>query len=81
MPLDSGSAAWQKSGPEPVVGGEPDVVRGRDDDIRDDAALQTAHPVGQHDLRDAAEDLEALGQHAQRGGLLLIGGEPDEPEP
>jgi hypothetical protein len=39
------------------------------------------HPVSQHDLRDdTAEDLEALGEQRQRGGLLLILGEPHEPE-
>jgi hypothetical protein len=68
-------------GPEPVVGREPHVVGTGHDDVGDDPALQAAHPISQHDLRDTAEDLEALGQHAQRGGLLLIGGEPDEPEP
>lgn len=81
MPLDSGSCAWQKSGRNRVVGREPDIVRRPDDDVRDDPALQTTHPISEHDLRDPAEDLEALRQHAQRGGLLLIGGEPDKPEP
>ncbi len=63
------------------MGREPDVVRGRDDDVGHDPALQAAHPVREHHPRDAAEDLEALGQHPQRGGLLLIGSEPHEPEP
>src|SRR5437879_7634497 len=42
-----------------VVGGEPDVVRGRDDLVRDDAALQAAHPVGEHDLRDPSERMRS----------------------
>jgi hypothetical protein len=67
-------------GSEPVVAAEPDVVRGRDDHVGDDTALQAAHPVGEHDLRDAAEDLEALRQHRQRGRLLLISSAPDKPE-
>ena len=68
-------------GPEPVVAGEPDVVRCRHHDIGDHVALQTRHPVREHDLRNPAELLEALRQQPQRGGLLLIGSEADEPEP
>jgi len=68
-------------GSEPVMGREPDVVRRGHDDVGDHAAFQAAHPVREYDLRDAAENLEALGQHRQGGGLLLISGEPDEPEP
>ena len=48
MPFDSGSLAWQKSGAEPVVRREPDVVRGRHHHVRDDPGLQTTHPVGEH---------------------------------
>ena len=81
MPLDSGSRGVAEVGPEPVVGGEPDVVRCRDHDIGDHVALQAGHPVGQHQLRDPAELLEALRQQSQRGGLLLVGSEPDEPVP
>jgi hypothetical protein len=40
----------------------------------DIASGQRARPSG------PAEHLEALCEHRQRGGLLLIGGEPDEPE-
>ena len=68
-------------GPEPVVGGEPDVVRRRDDHVRDHPAPQAGHPVGEHHLRHAAEDLEAFRQQPQRRCLLLIGSEADEPEP
>jgi hypothetical protein len=62
--------------PEPVVGGQPHVVRRRDDHIRDHAALQTRHPVGEHHLRHPAQLLETLRE--QREGRLrpLIGGEP-----
>jgi hypothetical protein len=63
------------------VGREPDIVRRRHHHIGDHPALQAGHPVREHHLGDTAEDLEALRQHAQRGRLLLIGGEPDEPEP
>ena len=35
-------------------------TRRRHDPVRDDAALQAAHPVREHDLRDPAELLEAL---------------------
>lgn len=31
--------------PEPVVGGEPDIVSGRDHHIRDHTGLQAAQPV------------------------------------
>jgi hypothetical protein len=51
-------------GPEPVVGSEPDVVRGGDHDVRDHPTLQTAHPVREHGLGHPAEDLEALGQQS-----------------
>lgn len=67
--------------PEPVVGREPHVVGTGHDDVRDHAALQAAHSVGEHGLADPAEDLEAVREHPQRGGLLLISGEADEPEP
>ena len=60
---------------------EPDVLTRRDDPVGDDAALEAAHPVGQHHLRGPADHLEALGEHAHRRGRLLIRGEPDEPEP
>jgi hypothetical protein len=65
--------------PEPVVSGQPHVVRRRDDHVGDHAALQTCHPVGQHHLRHPAQLLQALRE--QREGRLrpLIGGEPHEP--
>ena len=65
--------------PEPVAGGQPHVVRRRDDHVGDHAALQTRHPVGEHHLRHPAQLLEALRE--QREGRLrpLIGGEPYEP--
>jgi hypothetical protein len=63
------------------VGREPDVVRRRHHHVRHDPSLQAGHPVCEHDLGDAAEDLKVLGQQRQRGGLLLVLGEPDEPCP
>ena len=68
-------------GPKPVVGGETDIVRGWHHHVGHDPRFQAAHPVGQHHLRHPAEGFEALRQQSERGGSLLIGGEPDEPEP
>ena len=68
-------------GPEPVMGREADIVRAGHHHVRHHTALQTPHPVGQHCLGNTTEDLEAFGEHAQRGRQLLVGGEPDEPEP
>ena len=68
-------------GPEAVSGGEPDVAGGGDDDVGHHAALETPHPVGEHDRRDAAELREALGQQAQGRRPALGGREPDEPDP
>ena len=48
MPFDSGSAASQKSGPEPVVGREPDVVR-----CRDNHGSRPRHPSGSPSGRPA----------------------------
>ena len=73
--------ALTEVGPEPVMGREPDIVGGRDHHVGDHPALQATHPVSQHHPRDPAQDLEALRQHRERRGRLLIGGEPDEPGP
>ena len=67
--------------PEGVVAGEADVARGGHHLVRDHAALQAAHPVREHHLRDPAELLEALSQHRQRGLGPLVAGEPHEPDP
>jgi len=60
---------------------EPNIFTCGDNPIRHDAALHAAHPVGQHDLGHPAQLGEALAQHRQRRGRLLIGGEPHEPPP
>jgi len=52
--------------PELVMRGEPDVIRSRHNPVRDHAALETAHPVGQHRLGCPVEGGEALRQHRQR---------------
>jgi len=66
---------------EPVVQREPNVLTCRDHTVSDDPTLQATHPVGQHDLGCPTQLGEALTQHSQRGGGLLIGGEPYEPPP
>jgi hypothetical protein len=66
---------------EPVVRREADVVRCRDHHVRDDPALQAAHPIGQDLARDAAEGLEALSEHRHRGRRGLVAGEAHEPHP
>ncbi len=84
MPFDSGSRHQQgltEVGPESIMRGEPDVIRCRDNPIRDHPALQTAHPVGQHHLRRTTEQGEALRQHPQRRRHLLVSSEPHEPPP
>src|ERR1035437_9790363 len=60
---------------------EPNIFTCRDNTIRRDPTLQAAHPVGQHNLGCAAHLGEALAQHGQRGGGLLVAGEPYEPPP
>jgi hypothetical protein len=57
------------------VGREPDVVGCRHHNVGDHTALQAAHPVREHDLGDATEDLEALGQQRQRRARFLVRGE------
>ena len=79
--LRLGVGGLAEVGPEAVVGGEGDVARCRDDDVGDDPALETAHPVGEHDRGHPAERLEALGEEAQGGRLGLVGGEADEAHP
>ncbi len=68
-------------GPEPVMGREPHVVRGRDDDVSDDTGFQTAHPISQHRLGHSADRLEALGQQRQRRSGAFVVGEAHEPHP
>jgi hypothetical protein len=68
-------------GPEPVVRGEPHVLRRRHHHIRDHPCLQAAHPVGQHGLGHPAQGLETLRDQRHGRGALLIGGEPHEQEP
>ena len=66
---------------KPVMAGEPDIVGGGHHHVGDHPALQAAHPVGQHLGRDPADHRQRLGDHRQRRGGLLIGGEPHEPPP
>jgi len=80
-PLRLGIGGLTKIRPEPVMQSEPNIFGCRDNPVRHDSTLQAAHPVGQHDLRHPAHLGEALTQHRQRGGGLLIGGEPHEPPP
>ena len=47
-------------GGETVVSGQPDVVRGGDDDVGDDATFEAGHPVGQYPCRDPADRGEAM---------------------
>jgi hypothetical protein len=63
------------------VGGELHVVGRGDHDVRDDTALEAAHPVREDLGRDPADRLEALREHGHRGGGLLVGGEPHETNP
>jgi len=80
--FDSGSAVSQKSGGNRfIMACKPDVLRRGHHDVGDHAALQAAHPVGQHLARRPAEALEALRQHRQRRVRPLISGEPHEPNP
>jgi len=79
--LGLGVGGLTKIRTEPVVQREPNVITCRDHTVGDDPTLQAAHPVGQHDLGCPAQLGEALTQHSQRGGGLLIGGEPYEPPP
>lgn len=72
-PLDFGVGGLAEVMREAVPGGEPDVPGSGHDDVGHDAALETAHPVGEHDRRDAAEPREALGQQAERRRLGLVG--------
>jgi hypothetical protein len=46
---------------EPVMGGKSHVVGHRDDEVGNHGCLETSHAIGEHDFRDTAEDLEALG--------------------
>ena len=80
-PLRLRVVAVAEVGPEPVVGREPHVVRGRDDDVSDDTGFQTAHPISEHRLGHSAEGLEAFGQQPQRRAGAFVVGEAHEPHP
>ena len=67
--------------PEPVMAGEPDILRRGHHDVGHHAAFQAAHPVRQHRAGHPAQHLEALRQQRQRGLRPLITGEPHEPDP
>ena len=67
--------------PEPIMGREPHIAGGRYDHVGHDAALQTAHPVGQHHTGHPAQDVEALRQQRQRRVRALVVGETHEPHP
>ena len=66
---------------EPVMGGQSNVVRSRDDDVGDHPALEARHPVSQHSGRDPAGRGQRFRDHRQRGRRSLIGGEAHEPPP
>ena len=70
-----------KVGTEAEVRREPDVLGVRHDDVRHDAGLETAHPIGEDHRGHAAEGLEALGQEAERCFATLIQCEADEAHP
>ena len=76
--LRLGVGGLAEVGPEAVVGGEDDVVGGRHHDAGHDPALETAHAVGEQDAGHPAEELEALREQGQGGGLILSLGEADE---
>jgi hypothetical protein len=60
---------------------EGEIAGSRHDDVGDDPALETAHPVGEHDRGHAAQGLEALGEQREGRRLALVGREPDEADP
>jgi hypothetical protein len=64
-----------------VVRGEPHVVGGGHDLVRDHPAFQTAHPVGEHHTGNPTQVLEALREQRQRRLGALVVGEPHEPHP
>src|SRR4029453_17513152 len=68
-------------GTEPVMGGKANIVGCGHHYIRHHTSLQTAHPIRQHRLRHPAQLLETLPQHPELRSSLLVGGEPDKPEP
>jgi len=76
--LRFGVAGLAEVGPEAVVGREGDVAGSGHHDVGHDAALETAHAVGEQHPGHPAEELEALREHGQRRGLVLSAGEPDE---
>ena len=77
----SGTVIWTSARGLSVRGGEPDVPGSWHHHVGHDATLETAHPVGEDDGRDAAQGLEALGQEAQGRCLILAAGEPHEADP
>ena len=79
--LGLGVSGLAEVGGEAVVGREGDVARGGHDDVGHDTALQAAHAVGEDDGGHAAERLEALGEQAQRRGLVLPLREAHEAHP
>ena len=68
-------------GAEPVVRGEPHILRRGHHHVGDDGTFQAAHPVRQHLARHPAQRLEAFRQQRQRRRGPLIGSEPHKPEP
>jgi hypothetical protein len=57
---------------EAVVRGEPHVNPVPGPPLGGDAGLHAAHPADQHRLTIAAQDLEALGQQAERGAAFSL---------
>jgi hypothetical protein len=63
------------------VRGEANVVRVGHDEPGHRGGPKAPHPVREHHRRDAAEDLEALGEQAKRRSPTLIGSEAHEADP
>ncbi|NIL91600.1 hypothetical protein RhoFasSB10_03948 [Rhodococcus fascians] len=66
---------------EPVMSSEPDVVRGGDDDVRDDPAFEACHAVGEDLARDTTDSGKCFGDQCHCGGCFLVRGERSKPPP
>ncbi len=78
-PFRFGVVALTEIRAEPIVQGQADIGRRGHHDVGHDAALQAAHPVGQHHPGHRPEGFEAAGQHLKGGRGALIGGKTHEP--
>lgn len=66
---------------EPVVRREPHVVRGWDYDVRDYAAFEACHSVGEYFRWHSVDRGERFGDQCQSGGGFFVDGEGHEPPP